>query len=276
MVEADDRDREHVAEIMAALDADPRPRVGDFIRFKDGAILRIAILERWDGPDSWSLLQPARSGRWYLGTGGADYSGGPASGLPRGTVLTDSGERRTGSVWVFHHGLRGNGRGVDLDASWRIYDCPLSTCITPDREHNWHSGTPQYTKAGTLYGVTGVVACSFCHRERNVEDLTDDEQHAVYKRVAREHVGRIICGSDVGEARPMSDEFAQWALIAYGVNMTGKPTRSRKNTAERRAPGDMWLTVTVGPTDPEIDDQQRLVTAEQLARLPEPDPRLSL
>ena len=136
MFEADDRDRAAVASIMASLDEDTRPRVGDFIRFADGTMQRIAILERCGQAERWVLLQPARSGSWHLGQYGASYSGGPADSIPPGTVLTDSGEKRAGMVWVFHHGLRSAGRGVDLTASWRVYDCvlPASRGGLPIRE----------------------------------------------------------------------------------------------------------------------------------------------
>lgn len=149
-----------------------------------------------------------------------------------------------------------------------------------DSAHNWTGGDAETTRMGTLFDVSGLVFCPVCREARPVYDLSVSELHGVYANVARAHVGHVSFGSGVQtQARPMTDRMAQWALISYGLSMAGKPKRLNPETshspasAEHLAPGDMWVTVTVGPHDPDANGEQRIVTAQQLSRLPL-DPRL--
>lgn len=114
--EIDDRDREIIAERTAKFDLDQKPRVGDYVRFNDGALRRIS--ETWGG----THLQTSGGGSYYLGNGYVSMSGSLCSGVaPETLTLTD--ERRLGSVWIFHHDWRGAGNGVDASIEFRVYAC---------------------------------------------------------------------------------------------------------------------------------------------------------
>ncbi len=120
----DERDAEIVARCMAAMDAEPGPRVGDFVRFADGIERRISHV--WpampDTPGWRAGAQTSDGGSWHLGEYGCSFSGGlyPLVGLD---TLTDTGERQDGCAWIFHHGHACAGGGVDLLAPFRVFTC---------------------------------------------------------------------------------------------------------------------------------------------------------
>jgi hypothetical protein len=118
---ADERDAQHVAECMAALDERPGPRVGDFVIFADGTTRRISYHWRddagWDGG-----CQTSDSGSYHLGRYGVSMSGSLCSTVPTDSLVLTA-ERRQGSVWVFHHDFAGAGRGVTFYPLFRVYTC---------------------------------------------------------------------------------------------------------------------------------------------------------
>jgi hypothetical protein len=75
----------------------------------------------------------------------------------------------------------------------------------------------------------------------------------------------------------MTESFALWALESYGVD-AGRVFPSglgwEPGLLAVRAPGDMLVTLEKAGTDP-VAGEVWTVTARQLARVPEPDPRLS-
>lgn len=118
---ADERDLTMLAERMEALDRIEGPRVGDFVRFADGVERRIS--HHWTDGEGWDGgIQTSDGGSWYLGNGYVSMSGSLYGCIPTDSLkLTD--ERKRGSVWIFHHDFAGAGRGVDLDAEFRVYVC---------------------------------------------------------------------------------------------------------------------------------------------------------
>jgi hypothetical protein len=120
----DERDGATVAERMARLDERSGPRVGDFLRFANGVERRIS--HYWgaepDVPGWRAGVQTSDGGSWHLGEGGCSFSGGlyPLVALD---TLTDTGETRNGSAWIFHHGHRCAGGGVDFLAPFRVFTC---------------------------------------------------------------------------------------------------------------------------------------------------------
>lgn len=119
----DERDRTILAERMAALDARPEPRVGDFVRFADGVLRRFSY--HWhDGADWDGGYQTSDGGTYYLGNGYVRMSGSLHPCVPTNT-LTRTDETRDGSVWFFHHDQRIAHNGVDVMATFRVYTCSL-------------------------------------------------------------------------------------------------------------------------------------------------------
>lgn len=116
----DDRDQGIVDQRMSALDAQPGPRVGDFVIFADGTERRIS--HDWGDALQTSDLTGLWSGRFYLGNGFASFSGGLHPGIPAAT-FTDTGETRDGSAWIFHHDVRRAHNGVDFTAPFRVFRC---------------------------------------------------------------------------------------------------------------------------------------------------------
>lgn len=132
MIEFDDRDQEIVVERMTELDARTGIRVGDFLRYRDGTLARVAYV--WDDsvqpasvavgrhPAHWSLNRyaPGVGGSYYLGDGYVSYSGSLHRGVSRDLLeLTDATE--LGAVWIFHHGWSGAHRGVDTKVAFRVW-----------------------------------------------------------------------------------------------------------------------------------------------------------
>lgn len=111
----DDKDRAIIAEHTAAFDAIPGPRTGDYVEFTDGITRRISY--RWD--DS---VQTSNGGSWHLGDGWVIFSGSLSVSVPLDT-LTETDERREGSVWIFHHDWPERDNGVDTAISFRVFRC---------------------------------------------------------------------------------------------------------------------------------------------------------
>jgi hypothetical protein len=106
-----------IAKRMAALDAMPGMRVGDFLRLKDGTLARVAY--HWG-----HCVQPScsrHSGSFYLADGYVSYSGGLDASISI-TEFRLTGETDCGLVWIFHRNFIGAGRGVDAVVPFRVYE----------------------------------------------------------------------------------------------------------------------------------------------------------
>lgn len=111
----DERDLAIVAERVKALDAVPGARVGDYVIFADGVTRRISY-------DWGNSVQTSRGGSWYLGHGYTSFSGGLYRGVPTDT-LTDTGETRDGTCWIFRHDMMRAHNGVDVRIPFRVFRC---------------------------------------------------------------------------------------------------------------------------------------------------------
>jgi hypothetical protein len=136
-----------------------------------------------------------------------------------------------------------------------------------------------YSVRRVLYGIKGIVACSFCEDRQHVSNLTQVERAPVVEQLARLHVRQLVSGRGALVPRPMSEALALWAISSYGVDQAGllpdglNARFSSMGAWEHAAPGDIWLTVaTLGARDAQAG-RIWMVTAEQLSRIPL-DPRL--
>lgn len=126
----DERDQKILEHRIAMLDADERPRVGDYVEFADDVVRRISHLWRWEAePEDSPMLGAQTSdlsglygGNYYLGEGYCSFSGGLHSLVPFNTLeLTD--EKRPGSVWFFSHDHWTAHNGVPAVIPFRVYKC---------------------------------------------------------------------------------------------------------------------------------------------------------
>jgi hypothetical protein len=98
----------------AALDKITGPKVGDYIRTIDSRLLRFTI-------NSDDSLQAYRSGSFYLGHNGCDFSGACGDSY-RKYRLIETGERKEGSVWFFDGDQWGAGRGHNTKAIFTVWE----------------------------------------------------------------------------------------------------------------------------------------------------------
>jgi hypothetical protein len=117
----DDRDQAIVDRRLARMDSIEGPRVGDWIVFADGVERRIShsyyVADGWDE----NTYQTSAGGSWYLEESGhCSFSGSLYPTVPGGT-LTDTGELRDGSAWIFHHDWHTAGGGVDFRVPLRVF-----------------------------------------------------------------------------------------------------------------------------------------------------------
>lgn len=116
----DARDAAILAERVAALDAVPGVRVGDYVRFPDLPVLRRVSYVWRDEHGAVLSVQTTTGGSFYLGRGYVSMSGGMSPGVPEDAfTLTD--ETRGGSVWFFHHDWHTAHNGVDAVVDFRVF-----------------------------------------------------------------------------------------------------------------------------------------------------------
>jgi hypothetical protein len=137
----------------------------------------------------------------------------------------------------------------------------------------WHDGV--------LIGPRGRVECNICHDEKGVYELTQLQRYPIVRRLARLYVGSKLGTMHGREAKPLCHSMTLFALEAYGIDIpttfdTGE-VWGMPEVFYVRAGYDMLLTVTRLSLDDIPGDVPGSwnITAEQLVRLPEADPRLS-
>lgn len=119
--EADTTDTALVAARVAAMDARPGPRVGDFVRFACGTVRRISY--HWKSAMGWDGgIQTSDTGSFHLGEHGVSFSGSLYRCVPINS-LTETDERRDGAVWIFHHGFARAHSAVHFEVLFRVYAC---------------------------------------------------------------------------------------------------------------------------------------------------------
>jgi hypothetical protein len=117
--EFDERDAFILAGRKEELDKREGPRVGDWIRFADGAERRISH----DWGDSF---QYSEGGSFYLGNGYVSFSGGLEPGIPADSLKLTS-EVKDGDVWFFHHDYQTAHNGVPATIKFRVYESSVNT-----------------------------------------------------------------------------------------------------------------------------------------------------
>lgn len=120
MPEFDDKDAAILTERVATLDAVSGPRVGDYVIFLDGTERRISHI--WGDGQSTDSVQTSDGGSYYLGNGYVSMSGSLYSGVKPETLM-DTGEKRDGSVWFFHHDYATAGGRVYTTMPFRVFRC---------------------------------------------------------------------------------------------------------------------------------------------------------
>ena len=118
----DETDQDILRTKTRLLDQNPKPRVGDYIRFADGTERRISHL--WTELGGWDMEDAAQTsdgGSFYLGDGYATFSGSLFGGTPLDKLSELVGEKKLGDVWFFHHNVRRAYNGVDTSIPFRIY-----------------------------------------------------------------------------------------------------------------------------------------------------------
>jgi len=109
----DERDQAIAVERLNRLDAELKPRVGDFVIMPDGSYERFSY-------DWGTGLQTCISGSFYLGYGYVSMSGSLNGLIPNSKIaITD--EKKPGDFWFFHHDCAEAHRAVGVRALCRVY-----------------------------------------------------------------------------------------------------------------------------------------------------------
>jgi hypothetical protein len=119
----DEQDARIVTDRLATMDRKAGPRVGDFVVFADSVVRRIS--HHWHDGAGWDggmQTSDLNEGRFYLADGSCSYSGALHKCVPTDS-LTDTGETRNGSAWIFHHDHARAHNGVDFLAPFRVFTC---------------------------------------------------------------------------------------------------------------------------------------------------------
>lgn len=98
------------------------PRVGDFVKLRDGSLRRFTHDWGADIQTTCGDSHPcAADQRYYFGGSFMEFSGSLDSAIPK-HALHDTGETREGSAWFFHHDHRQAHNGVSVVVPCRVYE----------------------------------------------------------------------------------------------------------------------------------------------------------
>ena len=117
----DERDNDILRERQIAFTARTKAKPGDFIRFPDGTIKRIAHVWTDENGKAEDIQPTTGSGdiSFYLGDGYMSYSGGLDQSIGA-CKFTRTGETMKGRAWFFHHDYAQAHNGIDV-----MVDCPV-------------------------------------------------------------------------------------------------------------------------------------------------------
>lgn len=119
----DPQDQKILIERQAMFTARTEPKQGDFIRFADGSIKRMAHVWKYIGEES--DIQPT-AGRgdqsFYLGEGYMSFSGGLDSAIPA-HKFTRTNETMPGWCWFFHHDWPKAHNGINVQILCPVWEC---------------------------------------------------------------------------------------------------------------------------------------------------------
>ena len=103
------------------------PKQGDFVRFADGVLRRIAHVWTDSNGDVVSVQTSySNDSSFYLGLGYMEFSGSLYPGVPPET-LKRTKERMPGSCWFFHHDFARAHNGVYVKVDCPVWECSLSS-----------------------------------------------------------------------------------------------------------------------------------------------------
>jgi hypothetical protein len=95
----------------------PYPKVGDYIKTKDGVYDRISVIHQ-NG-----TCQGTRAGSFHLHSFGQEsFSGGPNMALFCTASLKSTQETREGEIWFFDQGIVGADRGIWFPIQERVFE----------------------------------------------------------------------------------------------------------------------------------------------------------
>ena len=124
MNKLDERDQKIMDERQAAFLARTEPKQGDFIRFKDGTVKRIAHV--WtDENGKATHIQPTMyngDSSFYMGEGYMSFSGSLNPSIDA-AKFTRTNEIMQGWAWFFHHDFATAHNGIDV-----LVNCPVWEC----------------------------------------------------------------------------------------------------------------------------------------------------
>lgn len=120
----DDRDQEILTKRQALFTARKYPKVGDFIRFPNGTMKRIAHVWTDDNNRAEWIQPTAGNGdtSFYLGDGYMSFSGSLNSAI-YAENFTETAETMQGSAWFFHHDFAQAHNGVYVKVNCRVWNC---------------------------------------------------------------------------------------------------------------------------------------------------------
>lgn len=139
----DAKDQQILSERLEAYNAKKYPKVGEFLKYKD-TFLRFSH-------DWGESIQTSQSGSYYLGDGYISMSGALNSGVDK-SALELTSDRKSGSIWFFHHDYWTAGGSVNFQVDFRVWKLKDESTIDPDNvigkplcpkcgsaKLNWHS-----------------------------------------------------------------------------------------------------------------------------------------
>jgi hypothetical protein len=124
--ELDERDQQILKEYQDAFLARTEPKQGDWVRFSDGTMRRIAQVwkNEENKPDSIQTDHSKFGSSFYLGNGYMSFSGGLFSGVPFST-FTRTNETKEANAWIFHHGHTQAHNGIFVKVLCPVWECSL-------------------------------------------------------------------------------------------------------------------------------------------------------
>lgn len=118
MQKIDETDRQLLKERSNEFNEKPGARLGDFIKLKNGKLLRITVIHE---DDDVQAIGTTKS-NIYLGGGTfVQHNGCCGDIICKLNQLKQTDESQMGGVWFFHHGEVGPDRRVDLQMNFRVY-----------------------------------------------------------------------------------------------------------------------------------------------------------
>ncbi len=113
----DKKDKQILSDRIAAWNKRRGPRVGDYVKMLDGTTRRFT--HHWGDGLQVTCAHNADTS-FYLGDGYMSFSGSLDPCIPLENIK-DTGKKRNGWAWFFHHDSRCAHNGVQVEAPCRVY-----------------------------------------------------------------------------------------------------------------------------------------------------------